>query len=202
MNRSRGLKAALLVLTVLIFGIASFFVACYPGDELTISDTDIVTTFFSKSANFATKMTYARPNSVVRIVSGGIEIGSPPYDDDVMNRIDQNMTALGFTMADSSTADVVVGAAVATATWTGGSCYPGYWGWYGYPGWGWCYPVTYTYETGTLIIVMWDRTQGSNQEALWVAGMNGLIQGSVATSRITSAIDQAFNQSPYLGDGK
>ncbi len=35
---------------------------------------------------------------------------------------------------------------------------------------------------------------------LWVAGINGLLEGSAAgiTARITGLIRQAFDQSPYL----
>ena len=35
---------------------------------------------------------------------------------------------------------------------------------------------------------------------LWVAGINGLLEGSTSSivTRITNSIDQAFDQSPYL----
>jgi len=202
MSKPKKLRTAGIVLAVLIFGVASFLVACYPGDPLSVSDTDVVTTFYDKSEDFTTKMTYARPDIVIEIKGDSIDFSGTPNDLTIMNRIDANMAALGYTKVDSSTADVIIGAAVTTQDWVSGGCYGGYWGWWGYPGWGWCYPVTYTYTTGTLIMVMWDRTQGSNQNAVWVGALNGLLQGGGTTSRINSGINQAFAQSPYLGNGK
>lgn len=202
MSNGKKLRVASVMLAVLVFGVAAFLVSCYPGDPLTVSETDVVTTFYDKNENFATKMTYARPDVVIEIIGDSIDFSGTSNDLTIMNRIDANMAALGYTKVDSSIADVIVGAAVTTSTWVTGGCYGGYWGWYGYPGWGWCYPVAYTYTTGTLIMVMWDRTQATNQNAVWVGGINGLIQGSVSTSRINDGINQAFAQSPYLGDGK
>jgi hypothetical protein len=43
------------------------------------------------------------------------------------------------------------------------------------------------------------------ENALWTAAINGLITGSGAadiSNRIDNNIDQAFIQSPYLGEGK
>ncbi|MHA2033091.1 MAG: DUF4136 domain-containing protein, partial [Candidatus Kariarchaeaceae archaeon] len=84
--------------------------------------------------------------------------------------------------------------------------YWGGWGWWGgYPGWG--YPggsVTYNYQTGTIFLTMLepekinpdDETYG----AVWLARMNGVLSSSVNTnSRITQRLNDAFNQSPYLG---
>jgi hypothetical protein len=40
---------------------------------------------------------------------------------------------------------------------------------------------------------------------MWVAGLNGVLEGSTSatlTTRLHNGIEQAFEQSPYLGDGK
>ena len=203
MKKEMKLRITGILLVALVFGVASFLAACYPGDPLTTTDTDVVTTLFRQGADFSTKMTYAQPSTVIKIKGDGtVDITPPANNATIISRINANMQALGYTVADSTTADVIVAAAVTETEWVGGGCYPGYWGWYGYPGWGWCYPYAYTYTTGTLLIVMWDRNQASNNEALWVAAMNGLIQGTVSSTRINNAINQAFAQSPYLGDGK
>jgi hypothetical protein len=58
--------------------------------------------------------------------------------------------------------------------------------------------VAYSYETGTLLIVMLDpdTSQNSDAQPIWLAGINGLLSGSTPNpSRINSAINQAFEQS-------
>jgi hypothetical protein len=89
-------------------------------------------------------------------------------------------------------------------TWVAGGCYPSYWGWW-YPYPGWCYPVAYTYETGTLVTVMVAPGVTTDEPAIWIAGVNGLLTGASSaevSARINRNIDQAFAQSAYLGAGK
>jgi hypothetical protein len=96
--------------------------------------------------------------------------------------------------------------------------YPGYgwWGgWYGgwYPGYGGCYYCGYpsygsaSYQTGTVVLEMYDLTKVSPGGAIpsdydmsWVAALKGLLGTNQATttSRVVSGIQQAFAQSPYL----
>ena len=93
---------------------------------------------------------------------------------------------------------------------TGGIYYPGY------PGWGWWYPpcfgcggywpptfVSYSWNTGTVVMTLFDgETVGDGNEdveAAWIGGLNGVLSSSAnGASRITTGIDQAFTQSPYL----
>ena len=205
MSKGKRLKTATVFLAVLAFGAAAFFVACYPGDTLTVSDTDVVVTFYDKDVDFGTKVTYARPDQVYDLADSSF--GIPPHDPTVMARIDANMEGLGYTMTDSASADVHIIALATSTTWVGGSCYPPYWGW-GYPGWGWCYPVTYSYTTGSLLLVMvnngLDEDNPPDETSLWFGGLNGLIEGSTTSisSRIANGINQAFDQSPYLRGDK
>jgi hypothetical protein len=88
--------------------------------------------------------------------------------------------------------------------------YPGYgWGW-GYPGYGWGYPGYYppvpyysSYTTGTLRMEMFNPNDirvvkgDTINPVYWTAGINGILSSNT-TTRITSTIDQAFKQSPYL----
>ena len=91
---------------------------------------------------------------------------------------------MGFEkQTDSTDADVVVEALVTSSTWVSGGCYGGYYSYYSY--YGWCYPVAYTYTTGTILIVM--SVPGTNTfKTVWIAGINGIINGTVTTSRINS----------------
>jgi hypothetical protein len=85
--------------------------------------------------------------------------------------------------------------------------YPYYPGW-GYPGWGWYgpwYPVAGSYSTGTVFIEFASADDVNVPEkqvnASWSGVFNGILgtSASATATRITSAINQAFKQSPYLG---
>jgi hypothetical protein len=192
-------------LGLLIFVATSMviFQSCYPGEELTYEDTDIVATFYENETNFAALLTYAMPDSVFHISDSTLVSGdvNRTYDQQILTNIEENLLALGFTEAVNAVdADVHVVALATTTTWVSGGCYYSYWYYY-YP---YCYPVVYTYTTGSVIIVMATNDPGNNT-AVWVAGMNGLLDDSFSTNasaRIDKNIDQAFAQSPYLGEGK
>jgi hypothetical protein len=87
--------------------------------------------------------------------------------------------------------------------WGGGGYYPGYpW----YPGYGWGYPYTYSYSTGSLFIEMVNLGGIDEMEEeipiTWQSSTNGLLSGDQANMewRIDRAIDQSFEQSPYLSN--
>lgn len=193
-------------LSLIIFISAAIVVlqSCYPGDELTYSDTDIIATFYDKDANFATKLTYAMPDTIYRLDEEGnpiVDIGA--NDDNILNKIKDGLEGYGFTEAATpADADVAVFSVITTSSWVSGGCYSSWYSWY-YPYYGWCYPVYYTYDVGTLIIVMVEKTT-EERNGLWVAAMNGLLGDSNAgtADRINNGIEQAFSQSPYLGEGK
>jgi hypothetical protein len=180
-----------LAIAVIVLGSALFFVSCYPGDELTVSDLDVVATFFNESANFA------MPSFVFDLNDSSMEAAP-----DVIAEIKEHMEEYGYTEADSDSADVRLVSFKTQTTWVGGSCYPSYYPYY----YGWCYPVAYSYQTGTFLMVMLDNSDTTTTAtALWVAGLNGVLEGSTQatlTTRLHNGIHQAFEQSPYLADGK
>lgn len=193
-------------LSLIIFIAAAIVVlqSCYPGDELTYSDTDIVTTFYDKEANFATKTTYAMPDTIYRLDDEGNPIVDPGANDqNILNKIKDGLEGYNFTEAATpGDADVAVFSVISTSSWVSGGCYSSWYSWY-YPYYGWCYPVYYTYDVGTLIIVMVEKGT-VERNGLWVAAMNGLLGDSNAGTidRVNNGIEQAFSQSPYLGEGK
>ena len=80
--------------------------------------------------------------------------------------------------------------------------YPGYWNW---GGWGWYYPYnfTYSYSTGSIIGELIDTNaptpQNDKLTVVWNSYICGLLDGNnLSLSRTMEAIDQAFEQSPYL----
>jgi hypothetical protein len=109
--------------------------------------------------------------------------------------------------------DVVILIAASTHTETGVS-YTGWYGAYGsMPYWGggvdpaWAFgapvgAVAFTYDVGTLVLTMVDlrapRATTKRVPLLWVAAMNGVLNGNPELPRVLKGIDQAFVQSPYL----
>jgi hypothetical protein len=192
-------------LMLLFLALAVGLYSCYPGEELTAEDTDIVATFYDKEADFSTMIKYAMPDEIIRLDDEGNPITDPGVNDQLaLNTIKENLDQAGFTeITDpdtsdpSTTPDVLVIAFANQSTWVSGGCYSSWYSWY-YPYYGWCYPVYYTYDIGTLLIVMVDPTESRN--ALWVAALNGILEDTNAgiADRLTDGIDQAFIQSPYL----
>lgn len=194
-----------IMLFLLFTSFGFLFNSCYPGETLTAADSDVVATFFNPNADFSTKMTYAIPDSIDRIDKDGNPVSDPgQFDAQIISRIKQNLNGLGFTeQQNPANADVLVVAFINKTTWASGGCYSWGYSWW-YPYGGYCYPVVYTYSTGTLLIVMADRQSQGSTDALWVAGINGLLEdaSSGIETRLATNINQAFNQSPYLGNGK
>ena len=197
--------SSLLILVSLVFALQS----CYPGDEITAADTDIVVTYFDKDADFATKLTYSIPDKIIRLDENGDPIDDPGANDQLaLNRIKSNLDQAGFTeIADPDTSDplkrpdVFVIVFANQSTWVSGGCYSSWYSYY-YPYYGWCYPVYYTYDIGTMLIAMVDPSEQKN--ALWIAALNGILEDTNAgiADRLTNGIDQAFEQSQYLSEGK
>lgn len=219
-SSSAGRPAALRT-AGLWLGVASLLAlaSCYPGDQLTVSEADVVVTLFDEDADFASFQTYSMPDSVVHIVSaGGGDDIRRDYDAEILGAVESNLATLGFTREVlAANADVLVLVAVTTREEVGYTGYPwdDYWGWY-YPyppdyGWGW-YPwyggggTVYTYKTGTVFVQMLDPARADANLSLlptvWIGALNGLAEGDAVEQRILAGIDQAFVQSPYLGAGK
>ena len=203
------------VLIGAVLGVAMVLASCYPGDELTVSEADVVVTAFSETFDFGGATTYALADSVLHLVPEDEDDDiTRAYDTVILSRIRDNMSDLGFTeVVDPAAADVLMVTAVSSSEYTGyysySPCYYYCW-YYPYPpGWGWYYPSyigSYSYTVGTIFINMIERVDPAGSEGqipvAWVAALNGLAdQGSSAT-RIQAAIDQAFEQSKYLGAGK
>lgn len=178
--------------------------SCYPYDDQTPANSDVIATFYDDGTDFSTLKYYSMPDSVFEIDSNGDIVPadiSSSNEDQILNSINSNLQSMGFEVASvPNPAQVVVEALVTSSTWVSGGCYGGYYSWY-YPYYTWCYPVAYTYTTGSILIVM--SVPGTNSfKTVWLAGCNGVVSGTVTNSRISSDINQAFTQSPYLGNGK
>ena len=182
--------------------------ACYPGGPEYYEETDIVLTEYDQEFNFKAKRTYAMPDNVVN-VSGKIIEGEPPefikepYNTQIIERIELNLSNLGWERADDpSTADVVL----FPASWSNTTVYYWYdywcWYYYYYCGWGWYWYPTVSvsaYTTGTLVMTMVvDGDEYIDPAIVWTGAINGLLSGVQNGTRLSNGIDQAFIQSPYL----
>ena len=164
------------------------------------------------------------PDTVVAIdIDGSNNIYEHTLDQEILDRVESNMTALGYTREmdpENNGADLVVLVqANVSNNYTAYTYYP-YWGypgwgyWGGYPGYGGYYPwvpgypttvVTNTVTGSILIEIIDPNVEGSAAEGpsltvRWGAVLNGLAEGDATGIRLTRAIDQAFDQSPYLGN--
>jgi hypothetical protein len=179
--------------------------SCYPEGAEYYSDLDLVYTDYDDQFNFAALGTYSIPDKIVKL-EGDLADGEDPefvqepYNTQILQKIEGNMSALGWTKTeDPANADLVLFPAV----WTNTTIYYwyDYWCWY-YPyycGWGWGYPSVSSYTTGTLLMTLTvDGEDYIEPSRVWLAAANGLLSGSVDITRVNKAIDQAFTQSPYL----
>ena len=199
------MKTKLIIFTTLA---CIFLFGCYPDGPDYIEDYDIVLTYFQDDYNFSSQSTYARPDKIVKI-TGNVEDGEEPvFIPDaaatlILAQIDANMQSLGWQRVeiDENPDLLLTPASWETTTIT---YYYDYWYWWWggyYPGWG--YPAYYVdvYSTGTLLMALIDPTvEGANGNAIaqWTGAINGILTYTYDATRVNTAIDKAFTQSPYL----
>jgi hypothetical protein len=202
---------------------AVLFTGCTPETALTtVEDYDVVVTLYDRSADFGSIRTYAMPDSIVYIRNPG-EPGTElnrDFDRLILDTVEAGVGALGYTAEPNpkvNGADLYVLVYATSAEWNAAD-HPwyAYWGWY--PGmqrwdtgWSFCYPYyggggVYTFSSGTIVIDMIDSREAGNDDenipAVWTGILNGFMnRGSALTKaqRLEAGINQAFDQSPYLG---
>jgi hypothetical protein len=207
-------------LIILVVGISAMFFlwSCYPDSGLnSVGDYDLVITQYDPDQDFSEFVNFVMPDSIIHIVDEDQDDDiSREYDEQILERIADNMSGLGYTEIDTSdaqTADVILLVSVTTTDWKGYSYYPGYggwWGWWGYPSYPWYpyypgYAVPYNFTTGSILIEWIDVDDydpvDDTLPVRWGAVVNGLLDDTESNIRVrlNRDIDQAFNQSPYLG---
>jgi hypothetical protein len=190
---------------IFYFSIILLLGSCYPQGPEYYEDLDVVYTNYDDQYDFSSKGTFAIPDKIVKVTGNLIEGEDPEFVEDkyagpMLQKMIENMEDLGWTETDDSeNADVVL----LPAVWSNTTVYYwyDYWCWYApwYCGWGWGYPSVSSYTTGTLVMTLVaDGDNYIDPARVWTAAANGLLSGAVNTSRVNNAIDQAFEQSPYL----
>jgi hypothetical protein len=192
--------------------------ACYPGDGPTnVEGRDVVVTAYDPDVDYRDYETFAMPDTVVHFTDEDDDdvIDLPrDYDDMVLELVADNMDMLGYVREldpETNGTDLVllVGAVGTSSTsWYMGGGWWGWWGYYpGYPGWGWYYPPYWgsvTIEQGTIVLFLVDPNRGDGTDearVVWSGAARGLLsESSTSGSRVTNAVNQMFDQSPYLSN--
>ncbi|HLT72233.1 MAG TPA: DUF4136 domain-containing protein [Cyclobacteriaceae bacterium] len=198
---------------IALFGALTILASgCYPLGPEDSEELDIVVTNFRDAYDFHGKTTYARPDKIVIITGNQQEGEDPVFIPEataalILAQIDENMEDLGYQQVDVSADPDLLLTPAAWETTTIVYWYDYWYWWWGgyYPGWGY-YPGYYpgyvsAYSAGTLVMGLIDPVEvGANGKPLiqWTGAVNGILTGSYDASRISKAIDQAFDQSPYL----
>ena len=203
-------KSILFILTI----ISLFFLwGCYPQGPEYIEEMDVVLTYHEDTYDFASKATYAMPDRIVKITGNVLdENEDPEFIPDVtaskiLATIATNMQDLGWERVMDVTDTANIDMLLIPASWETEYIYMyyDYWDWwYGgyYPYWG--YPPYYyysSYSTGTLLMSLIDPdavAANGNPVVQWSGAINGILTGYYDATRVNTAIDKAFNQSPYL----
>ncbi len=215
------------LLAVAVLAVAG--ASCYPGDILNVQDADVVITAYDESFSFTGARTYAMPDSVVAVdLDASNNQYDHSLDAMVLQTVAANMTAAGYARTENPEdlgADLIVLVYANVSnnfvayTWYPYDTYYGWYGgwnyWGGYPGYGGSYPWYGAYppqttvgniKTGSFVIEIIDpNAQGPTDDGpslpvRWGAILMGLAQGNAGAARVERAIDQAFDQSPYLAN--
>jgi hypothetical protein len=206
--------------------LALFLLSCEPDSGFnTVADYDVVATFYEPDAVFDTLSTYAMPDTVMHFRdpddTSSADV-SREHDELILGLVRTNLAWLGWqeeTDPGDNPPDVFVIVWVTTTEWLHNSSEDWWdlWDWYPHwpdawgPGWGTFYPhpVEYFYRAGSIFVDMIDEVEIDEGEdpyisVLWTASINGILVDTSegAQQRLTSNINQAFDQSPYLATGE
>lgn len=196
---------------IVTLSIALLAAGCYPAGPEYVEDVDVVYTNFDDKYDFQSQGTYAMPDKIV--VDIDIEDGDTTYvymkqifADQILGAIEDKMESYGWSRINNPTItepDVAIMPYAIKSTTYFWSYWYDWWYW-GY--WGWYYPPYWSVSsvtTGSMVLVMADPSAADNNPigespVVWTMIANGLFTSSYDISRVDDAIDQAFEQSPYL----
>ena len=185
-------------------------------DTSELSNEQVVATDRDLAAKFSDYSTYFISDSVSVVANDPKDsILTGPLALQLVNAVKTNMNARGYTFRPRAQGLPDLGFRLTvikdiTRTAVCGGWWDGWWGWYPPCYWGYCggyyYPwcTTYTYTIGTSTLYMFDiKNAGTNHNirALWSATMFGVFSttnNQTNADLTTTAINQAFSQSPYL----
>lgn len=189
-------------------------------DSAKLIDEMVVSTNYDTEADFSAYTTYAIPTDTIGFITNTaatdtiITYPQSSFPRNVLNKIRSNLEVRGYTRVGKDqdpdlginvmvVNDFNVFQEIVYPNYYGypGNYYPGYYGYgsyYYYP-----YVNTYAYNTGVLIIEMVDlknRTPDNKVRVVWDAYLGDVYSTIDREQQSAEAIDQAFIQSPYIGN--
>jgi hypothetical protein len=175
----------------------------------------VVSTNYDPEANFASYSTYAIPTDTIGLVSNTVTDtiittkGGSDYPRPVLDAINSALSSRGYTrVARNENPDLGINVVVINDF----NIYqeiiypdPYYSGYYGYSSWYYRpYVNTYATNSGALIIEIVDlknRTPDNKVRIIWTAYLGDVYSTIDLIQQSVSGIDQAFQQSSYIGKG-
>lgn len=193
--------------------VCTAFASCQKSPDIDMLDNDyLVYTNYDADTDFKSISTFHIIDSI--LIIGNDEKASYWKNSNsakVVNAYSNGLVAAGYTpVAEDEVPDMVLQLSYINTTYyfnVYGSgpwwnYYPGYWNW---GGWGWYYPYsfTYSYSTGSIIGELVNTNaptpQNDKLTVIWNSYICGLLNGNtLSLTRTFDAIEQAFEQSPYL----
>lgn len=203
---------------LIAFAVAGLFLtSCEKDPDFDKMSTDLtVYTDYDSKVDFKNAKTYFIPDSIYSPSSVTSERWiKGKTADAIVGEIVKNLNAQGYTRitddkqkdnADVGVQVTLINRNVQVSGIVGGDYYPwwgagfwgGWWSGYYYP---YGIPVTYSYNTGSLVMEMVNLQNKDSKELpiVWRSNCKGLFSGNttVDVQLIQRAVDQAFNQPPF-----
>lgn len=193
----------------LLLAATAIFSSCEKDPDLSKMDSDFtVYTQYDPEADFSTASTYFLPDSILT-TGGGMQ--AVYWKDEnaqtLIKLIESKMNTRNYSReSDKENAQLGIQVSyVENSTHVGGLWWnTGYWGPFWGGGWYYPYPVSYNYDTGTLVIEIVDlrdkETTDAKLPVIWRTTNSGMLYGNNQLNLllVQRSIEQAFNQSTYI----
>lgn len=188
--------------------------ACEKDPDMNQLDANLVVyTDYDKDADFGSYKTYFLPDSILEAGGYRVTYWKDENAKAIINKVAEEMDARGYTriLDPEKKEDADVGLQlsyvaqtnqVITGIYGGGWWDYGFWG--PWSGWYYPYPISYSYNTNTLVMEMVDLTadKDGTQKSLpvvWHVSASGFqYSGRFNQMMLQNSVVQAFEQSPYI----
>lgn len=197
---------------------AAIFASCEKDPDMGQLNNDMVVyTDHDSQTDFGNFQTYFLPDSILEAGSHNATYWKDENAQRLIKAVETQMNSRGYQrITDPNQKDNAnLGVQLSYIAQTTNIISGGYWGgWWDYGFWGpwwggWYYPytVSYSYNTNSLILEMVDLTKQGTENAklpvVWYADASGFQYDTrYGIQLMTEAIDQAFEQSPYIQSNK
>ena len=187
--------------------------ACEKDPDLGQLDSDMVVyTDYDNETDFSKFQTYFLPDSILEAGSHHATYWKDENAQKLIDAVVAEMNSRGYQRItdpeQKSEADLGVQLSYIaqrvniSSGWWGGWWDYGFWG--PWSGWYYPYPVSYSYNTNTLVMEMVDLTADEdgtqkNLPVVWYASASGFqYSGQFNQMMLQNSVVQAFEQSPYI----